>query len=311
MATIDCKKAGEGMFGYVKPMPGELKVKEYEFYKAAYCGLCRALKKKSKILPFTLSYDFVFLAILRLAVSGEKTELTKIRCVAHPMKKKPALAVTPALEVTASSAALLVYYKFKDDAADKKGIKRLASRFLAACTGGLRKKCLGDGSADQKISESLAALAAYEKEGSPSAYPCAEAFGVLLGQVFCEGVEDIVQSRCLYEIGRHIGRWIYLLDAADDAPDDAKSGSYNPFVCSGEWQKDDFAEAIEIALNCELAEAEKAIDLLTITDKGLLNILQNILYFGMPAEAKKCLKKRYGGEKDCENCENDSKGEDQ
>lgn len=298
------------MFGYVKPLPGELKVKEYEYYKAVYCGLCRALKKKSKILPFTLSYDFVFLALLRLAVSGEHSELTKIRCIAHPMKKKTALSVTPALESTASDAALLVYYKFKDDAADHKGIKRLAGKFLAACTSRLRKKCLGDGFADRKIAESLASLAVYEEEGSPSAYPCAEAFGVLLGNIFCEGIGDSATARCLYEIGRHIGRWIYLLDAADDAPDDAKSGSYNPFVCSGEWQKSDFVEAIGIALNCELAEAEKAIDLLDITDRGLLNILQNILYLGMPAEAEKCLKKRYAGKQDCPNEDKDAENYD-
>lgn len=298
------------MFGYVKPLPGELKVKEYEYYKAAYCGLCRALKQKSTVLPFTLSYDFVFLALLRLAVSGEQPQLTKIRCAAHPLKKKPALTVTPSIEITASSAALLVYYKFKDDVADKKGIKRLASRLLATLTGGLRKKCLGDGSADRKISESLKALSVYEKEGSPSAYPSAEAFGVLLGNVFCEGAEEGAQARCLYEVGRHIGRWIYLLDAADDAPADAKSGSYNPFVCSGEWQKDDFTEMVEIALNCELAEAEKAMDLLDISDRGLLNILQNILYLGMPAEAEKCLKRRYACENDRDSCENDDEGED-
>ena len=99
------------MFGYVKPLPGELKVKEYEFYKAAYCGLCRALKEKSRILPFTLSYDFVFLAILKMAVANEKPEIRKIRCIAHPFRKnKPALSLTPSLEKTASAAALLVCF---------------------------------------------------------------------------------------------------------------------------------------------------------------------------------------------------------
>ena len=33
------------MFGYVKPVVGELLVKEHEFYKATYCGICRAMKK--------------------------------------------------------------------------------------------------------------------------------------------------------------------------------------------------------------------------------------------------------------------------
>ena len=30
------------MFGYVKPVAKELLVKEYEFYKATYCGICRS-----------------------------------------------------------------------------------------------------------------------------------------------------------------------------------------------------------------------------------------------------------------------------
>ena len=47
------------MFGYVKPYVPELKVKENEFYRATYCGLCRALGRKSRFLSFTLSYDFV------------------------------------------------------------------------------------------------------------------------------------------------------------------------------------------------------------------------------------------------------------
>ena len=33
------------MFGYVKPVVSELLVKEHEFYKATYCGICRSMKK--------------------------------------------------------------------------------------------------------------------------------------------------------------------------------------------------------------------------------------------------------------------------
>ena len=33
------------MFGYVKPVVSELLVKENEFYRATYCGVCRAMKK--------------------------------------------------------------------------------------------------------------------------------------------------------------------------------------------------------------------------------------------------------------------------
>ena len=34
------------MFGYVRPYKPELKVKEYELFRAAYCGLCWSLKEK-------------------------------------------------------------------------------------------------------------------------------------------------------------------------------------------------------------------------------------------------------------------------
>ncbi len=285
------------MFGYVKPLQGELKVKEYEFYKAAYCGLCRALKKKSRILPFTLSYDFVFLAILRMAVAGEKPEVRKIRCIAHPFRKnKPALALTPALERTASAAALLVYYNLKDDVADKKGIRKLGAAALLPLTGRVRKKNVGDGLLDSVIADALALISRDEKAEASSPYACAETFGILLGTVFADGTEGETK-RSLFQIGRRVGRWIYLLDAADDAEKDAKKKNYNPFVLGGDYLRSDFAENMEIALNCELAAAAEELEKLNVADPGLRNILQNILYLGMPAVADRVLHR-----KACDDC---------
>lgn len=281
------------MFGYVKPLPGELKVKEYEYYKAAYCGLCRGLKQKSPILPFTLSYDFVFLTVLRMAVEDEKAAVEKIRCIAHPLRKKSALAVTPSMERTASAAALLVYYNLKDDFADKKGIRKLGAGMLLPFTGAVRKKNLGDGKLDKIIADALAMIADEEKAENPSPYGCAEIFGVLLGSVFADGTQGDLK-KMLYQIGRRVGRWIYLLDAADDAPKDAKKKNYNPFVIGADYLREDFADNMEIALNCELAAAAEELEQLPITDPGLKNILQNILYLGMPAVAEKVLRKEKG-----------------
>lgn len=281
------------MFGYVKPLPGELKVKEYEYYKAAYCGLCRALKKKSPILPFTLSYDFVFLTVLRMAVEDEKAAVEKIRCIAHPLRKKAALSVTPSMERSAAAAALLVYYNLKDDYADKKGIRKLGAGMLLPLTGSVRKKNIGDGKLDRIIADALAMIADEEKAGNPSPYACAEIFGVLLGSVFADGTEGELK-KMLYQIGRRVGRWIYLLDAADDAEKDAKKKNYNPFVIGEDYLRADFAENMEIALNCELAAAAEELEKLPITDPGLKNILQNILYLGMPAVAEKTLHKEKG-----------------
>lgn len=39
-----------------------------------------------------------------------------------------------------------------------------------------------------------------------------------------------MRRRVLEQLLYHLGRWIYLVDAADDLKKDVKSGSYNPLV---------------------------------------------------------------------------------
>ena len=66
------------MFGYVKPRACELLVKEYELYKSAYCGLCiEGGREVSRLTRFLLNDDFVFLCLLRMAVTGVKPETAK------------------------------------------------------------------------------------------------------------------------------------------------------------------------------------------------------------------------------------------
>ena len=51
------------LFGYIRPEQSELLVKEYEFYKAVYCGICREGGRKiSRLTRFFLNHDFVFLS---------------------------------------------------------------------------------------------------------------------------------------------------------------------------------------------------------------------------------------------------------
>ena len=41
-------------------------------------------------------------------------------------------------------------------------------------------------------------------------------------------VDDPIRRRVLEQILYHLGRWVYLVDAADDLKKDAASGNYNP-----------------------------------------------------------------------------------
>ena len=59
------------MFGYVRACKPELKIKEYETYKAVYCSLCRLMGREYGLWSrFTLSYDFTFLALLNMSLKS-------------------------------------------------------------------------------------------------------------------------------------------------------------------------------------------------------------------------------------------------
>ena len=68
------------MFGYVTPLEGELKVKELQFYKSTYCGLCKAMGKRvCSESRMTLSYDVVFLVLVRFLLQEERISFVKTR----------------------------------------------------------------------------------------------------------------------------------------------------------------------------------------------------------------------------------------
>ena len=60
-------EGGTKLFGYVLPYQADLKVWQWQAYRAYYCGLCMQLKERYGFLPrFVLNYDFVFLVLQTL-----------------------------------------------------------------------------------------------------------------------------------------------------------------------------------------------------------------------------------------------------
>ena len=82
------KERGVFLFGYIRASKGDLKVKEYEFYKAVYCSLCKTMGREySPLSRFTLSYDFTFLALLNIALKDGCDAVERKHCVFNPLKK--------------------------------------------------------------------------------------------------------------------------------------------------------------------------------------------------------------------------------
>ena len=274
------------MFGYVRVSKPELKVKEYELYQATYCGLCRSMGKcTGQCSRMTLSYDFAFLALVRLSFSPESVEFGMKRCMAHPLKKKQYMKHNQALEYCAKAAALLNYHKIADDLADEKGKEKLRAIMVKPFVKKARKKALKKGLSDLdiKISEGLRALSALEGEKRISVNEPAEIFGRILGDIMSGGLEGS-DARVAYSLGLAVGKWIYIADALDDWEDDAERKRYNPFVLlygKAAPDKNDL-EGIKIALKNELVSAEAAMDLMEFESQSIKNIISNILYLGLP-----------------------------
>ena len=287
------------MFGYVRIDKPELKVREYEAYHAAYCGLCRSMGKCTGCSSrMTLSYDFAFLLIFRTVLAGEEIRTVTSRCPVHPFRKKPMLATNAQSEYVSCAAALLTYYKCKDDLADERGRKQLRARALFGTAKRMRKRALRRipelSLLDERINSAMEEIAEAEGSGERSVDRYAALSGELLSEIFAFGLPED-QARIAKAVGYHVGKWIYLVDAYDDLDEDREEGRFNPYLLlwgneKNEEKSAERREIVRIALLNELAEAEKAIDLIDFYGyRDFGGVLRNILYGGMPRTAEAIL----------------------
>lgn len=282
------------MFGYIKAYSPELKVRENEYYRSVYCGLCRSLGKcTGQLSRLTLSYDITFAALLRLAATGAKPKISVRRCVAHPIKKRPMAEPCEELDFCAAVGILLAYHKLDDDVADEKGGKRFKARAAKCFVRGMAKKARKQiTDAENIIINRLKELSEIEKNELPSVDTPADCFGHLMGELLSLGISKR-ESRIISKLGFHLGRWLYIIDAADDYYDDIKKNRFNPFALLYEGREltDTERENIFNALSAELMAASDAFDLLETADghSDIYAVIRNILYLGMPDAAHRVL----------------------
>ena len=135
------------------------------------------------------------------------------------------------------------------------------------------------------IDNKLLELEAVQEKRIPSIDVPANIFGDLMADALAFGLEGDKRLIAV-QIGKRLGRWIYIADALDDYDSDRKSGSYNPFVLlyNGEDFTEDNIISISKMLEAELAMALSATELLDEDfDKNRSEIIKNILCLGMPA----------------------------
>jgi len=287
------------MFGYVRPCKPELRVKEYETFRAMYCGLCRTLGKRYGLLwRFLLGYDFCFMALVLTDAGACPCSACKQRCMVHPMVKRPMIDENPALDFAADATVILSYHKILDSVRDNRGLRKLAAHLLAFwAKRGYRRAWQYEPELAQVTREGLDRLYEEEQAQCDSLDRAADCFAGILRKAG-DWAQDPAARRILGEAFYHTGRWVYILDAWDDLEEDVASGNYNPIRCrfALNGKPDDAVrETVEQTLEDSAAACAAAVELLELPRFG--EIVRNVVYLGMPGMMKDVFSGKLNGRK--------------
>ncbi|MCL2152916.1 MAG: DUF5685 family protein [Oscillospiraceae bacterium] len=272
------------MFGYIRPLQGELKLREIERFKACYCGLCHALGDKYGMAArLILNYELVFLAML-LWGEDETLEIQRRRCIASPHKKRRYCARNATLDSCAGYNVILAWWKLRDTAEDEGFIKSAPHRLLSQVLSRAYKKAAGEfPEFDANVRSCIAELREYESSGEKSLDGAADKFARMLCAAVPSG-EPANKARPMQQLLYHLGRWIYITDARDDYEGDVKAGRYNPIANLDQHGHETMTEACALRLETTLSHSNDLVRLAfeLLPKNPWSPIVENIIYLGMP-----------------------------
>ncbi len=287
------------MLGYVKAFKPEMKIKDYELYRGIYCSLCRALGRLySPIAQLFLSYDFAFAAVLRLAAGECGCNFSKKRCPYNPAKKCMICSSKDELDYCAHAVIITVFYKVKDNLHDAGFKSKLLAALIYPVVWLMHKKAVRLApEINEIIGSSMDKQAQIEKKENVGIDEAAHHSAEALGRVMALGF-DGERKNSLYNLGYMVGRYVYILDAADDLESDIKSGNFNPFKSefsniNNEKSRNEFIARARGMFNLTQSSALEVLD--SLEKKRFEDILENIVLDGLTQSAEKVLC-RYAGE---------------
>lgn len=261
------------MFGYLTADLQHLTEEEQVRYRAAYCGLCRALQERhGELARLTLNYDMTFLVLLLQSLYEPEETAGKDTCLPHPLEAR-AWQRSEVTDYAADMNIALAYLKCLDDWEDDGSLaalgraKSLENAYQKVC-GDYPRQCDGMRRALRELSE-------LEKAGREDPDAASGFFGKLLAEVFVWREDR--WSDTLRRMGDALGRSLYVMDACMDLGADAARGRYNPFRRS--YGLADEEERFRRILRMLLGDCVLAFDRLPLVqDAGLL---KNILCLGI------------------------------
>ncbi len=278
------------MFGFVTVDKGEMLVKDFETYKAIYCSLCKQLGKEYTFLSrFILSYDCTFYAVMALSLEKSCCAFSQGRCKFNPLKKCNYLKNhEDALSKAAALSIISMYYKLVDNIADGGCFEKLLCRFLMMFFSPCHKKAMKKyPDIEKAVSKMSKDQFKAERDLNCCIDKAADPTATMLSSVMSQLDDSDTNRRVLSAMGYFLGKWIYLIDAADDYDKDMKNGSFNPYVIAYGDSKAEYIDDINSSLNHCLSECLISYNLLKVNQ--LDRIIENLLFYGLPKKQKSIL----------------------
>ncbi len=261
------------MFGYIVTDREQLSEQERLVYRSYYCGLCQRLRERHGAWgQAALNFDMTFLYLLLASLYEPAEQTVDKRCALHPLKKRQR-RLSEMADYCADMTVLLAYYNALDDWFDDQNtLKRIFA-------GRLEKSALRVAADYPRqsgaIRENIEKINCLEREKEISLDAVSNCFGKLLGEIFVR--QEDVWSQKLRALGEDLGRFIYFMDAWEDAAKDLRHKNYNPLLQLRE--QPNYEEKCGEILKMFLADAVKSFEALPIVEN--IRILRNILYAGV------------------------------
>lgn len=219
-----------------------------------------------------------------MAVAEPEPDIAPGRCPFRPLPRRPVCGSSPALALAADAAALMLWWKLRDDLADEGGFRRLAARGGLLLAAGPYRRAAGRRPAlDEALERMTRDQAALEAAGCRNPDEAADPTAQMLAGLLASLSGEEGQQRVLRRLGYLMGRFIYLADALNDLDKDRAAGRYNPFAAAGSDDPAALRQRARGSLYLTIGEAERAWQLLTV--RRFAPILENILTRGLMAAA--------------------------
>lgn len=272
------------MFGYLTIDRQKLNDGQKGLWQTFMCGLCISTKNIVGNFPrMTVNNDINTFNVLFHSILNKDVEVLQKRCAAHPLKKRSILQTDEITDKLAIANVLLLRWNLFDDVVDDgKAKKKIALKLLSSPY----KKCKQRW---QKLDETIKLryneLRVLEKSDCNIIDLVAHPFAALT-QDFCKIALGEQSNPFAETLCYNLGKWIYLVDALDDAKDDMTQGNYNPLVSHYKANNiDELAEnvdEIEFLMFSTLNRIAQCFNDLNLTKYHCL--LTNILFVGLRSQ---------------------------